>query len=124
MFASIQKFNKLFDIDPNLYDQDWEIEAADPAKLELYLNAYHTDANTDDDRFTLMALVLDAFEEHHHPDDPIWPYWDRIKVLLERDIAIHRDHIEYYQSYDEDNGESMFPITQAMRQIKLQTGPA
>ncbi len=43
--------------------QDWEWEVADPARIDEYISAYVDAGLTDDERFTLMETVIQAFED-------------------------------------------------------------
>lgn len=49
---AIDKFNKIFDIEPAPYSQDWEIEYSDPARLDEYIECYNNQTENDDERFT------------------------------------------------------------------------
>lgn len=53
--------------------QDWEWEVADPARIDEYLNAYHVGEFTDDERFTLMETLIQAF-------DDLRCHWKRMSV--------------------------------------------
>lgn len=116
---AIEKFNALFGISEDQYCQDWEIECADPNKILQYIDAYKSNTDDEDEKFTLMALILGSFEEYHDSKAPNPEVWDKIKEILVLDIAIHHSHIEYYQCSDESDQECIFPITPLMRKIKL-----
>lgn len=103
--------------------QDWEIECADPNRVGEFLDFYLKRTADDDERFTLMALILGSFEEYHGLDEPDSVLWERIRSILEADIRLHRDHIEYYQCFDVQSEEEYFPITKLMRQIHIPTKP-
>ena len=97
--------------------QDWEIECADPARVLEFLDCYRTHAKTEDERFTLMALILGSYEEYHGtsgPDDDVWP---AIKKVLASDIAIHMDHVLYYSCPEATNPEEWFPMTERIREL-------
>ncbi len=115
----IDKFNGLLNLHEEPLCQDWEIECSSPERLDEFLELYRTHAITVEERFTLMALILGAFEHYHALNPPKPEMWNKVKSVLMKDIGIHRDHIEYYQCFDEDDGESIFPITKRMREIKL-----
>ncbi|WP_435892850.1 hypothetical protein [Oceaniferula spumae] len=117
---AIEKFNRLFDIDDDSYIQDWEIEAADPGKIDQYLQCYSNSVENDDERFTLMALILGAYEEYHAMNPPDAEHWPKIRSILLADMEIHRDHIDYYQCNDDGDEDGCFPITPLMRSIAIQ----
>ena len=103
------------------YMQDWEFECADPDRVGEFLDFYVKGPADDDERFTLMALILGSFEKCHALNEPDPVLWDRIRLLLSADLDLHRDHIEYYQRLDALSDEEYFPITHLMRQIHLPT---
>lgn len=117
--AEIDKFNKLLGLHEEPLNQDWEIECSDPDSIHEFLECYKLHAITAEERFTLMALILGAYEEYHAMNPPASETWSDVKSVLLDHVEIHRDHIEYYQCYDEEDGEFIFPITRQMREIKL-----
>lgn len=106
-------------IQEDCYDQDWEIEAAEPARIQEYIDLYERSANSSDEKFTLMALILGAFDQFYYLAGHSWEHWPNIRAILVRDIDVHRDHIKYYQCNDEELGENTFPVTKKMREIVL-----
>ena len=117
--AEIDKFNDLLGLIERPGCQDWEIECSDPDRIEEFIDCYSAHANSAKEKFTLMALILGAYEEYHAFNPPAKKMWWKIKGLLLDDLVIHRDHVEYYQCIDEVDGENRFPITKQMRQIRL-----
>jgi hypothetical protein len=43
--------------------QDWSWEVADATRLDEFLAVYQTASLTDDERFTLMEVLLQSFED-------------------------------------------------------------
>ncbi|MBV1909348.1 MAG: hypothetical protein KUG78_08495 [Kangiellaceae bacterium] len=117
--AAIDKFNQMFKLHEDPRMQDWEIECADPERVEEFINGYDNEPLDDDDRFTLMALILGSFEEYHGLEQPDVHVWGRIKKRLVEHQLIHKTHIEYYQCLDATDEEEFFPITKLMREIEL-----
>ena len=117
----MDKFNECLGLVEDPYMQDWELECADPARVEEFLDCYDIHAKSDDEKFTLMALILGSFEDYHGLEDPSEGVWQRIKSILTGDLALHRDHIEGYQCMDAESEDECFPITSLMRQIKIST---
>lgn len=99
--------------------QDWEIQCSDPKRVGEFLDFYHAGTRDDDERFTLMALILGSFEEYHWMNEPDPLMWERIKPILTGDIELHRDQIEYYQCLEAESEEEHFPITTRMREIEI-----
>ncbi|MCP5384447.1 MAG: hypothetical protein H6913_07510 [Altererythrobacter sp.] len=43
--------------------QDWEFEVADANRIDEFLSAYQSQELTDDERFTLMEMIIQSFED-------------------------------------------------------------
>jgi hypothetical protein len=82
-----------------------------------FIKCYDLNAETDDEKFTLMALILGSFEEYHSLNPLRGEEWNAIKVRLEADLAIHCDHILYYGCPETENEEEWFPITRHVREL-------
>lgn len=117
--AAIDKFNLMFNLHEDPHMQDWEIECADPERVEEFIDVYDGVSLNDDERFTLMAVILGSFEEYHGLEQPEDKVWNRIKKRLTEHQLIHETHIEYYQCLELTDEEEFFPITNLMREIKL-----
>lgn len=118
--AAIEQLNQCLDLGVEPDMQDWEIQCGGPDRASEFLDFYHTGTRNDDERFSLMALILGSFEEYHGLSGPDPATWQRISQILKADINLHRDQIEYYQCMEEgQDGEDFFPITKLMRQIDL-----
>jgi hypothetical protein len=114
---AIDKFNGLLGLNEQPYMQDWEIECADPGRVMEFIRCYDLNAKTDDEKFTLMALILGSYEEYHSANGPRSEEWNAIKVQLEADLAVHCDHILYYGCPESDDEEEWFPITTQVREL-------
>ena len=117
--AAIDKFNLMFGLIEDPQMQDWEIECADPIRVEEFLDVYDSESLSDDEKFTLMALILGSFEEYHGLEQPDVRVWTRIKSYLIEHQSIHATHIRYYQCAESTDEEEFFPITKLMRKIKI-----
>jgi hypothetical protein len=61
--AAIEKLAATFKL-PNTPDmQDWEWEVADPNRIKEFLNEYKNEKLLDDERFTLLEMLLQSFDE-------------------------------------------------------------
>lgn len=115
---AIDKFNMLLGLKEEPYMQDWEIECADPEKVDEYIECYKQHAITEEEKFTLMALILGAFEEYHGGGVPSEALWKKINSILINDLSVHKDHIEYYACAETDNEDEWFPITKLIRPLR------
>jgi hypothetical protein len=122
--AAIDRLSGCLGLRLEAHMQDWEIECADPSRVGEFLDFYGSGTRDSDERFTLMALILGAFEEFHGLSGPDPLTWERIKLILTADVGLHRDQIEYYQCIEaESEEEYCFSITKLMRQIEIPAEP-
>lgn len=82
-----------FAVDPSM--QDPEAQWADSERIDEFLTAYETEELSEDERFVLMAVVLNSFEFADRSLATL-PHWPQTLHLLERDIAIHIHSVLYF----------------------------
>ncbi len=115
--AAIDKFNELLGLHENPYMQDWEIECSDPSRIWEFIECYDQNAETEDEKFTLMALILGSYEEYHSLNGSSNEEWVAIKARLESDISIHSVHVMYYGCPETEDEEEWFPITTQIQEL-------
>lgn len=113
---SIDYLDSVLQIDKNRYSQDWEIEIADPTRLEEFLDVYENQTRNDDDRFTLMALIVCSFEDST-ADGINTELWQRIRRFLLSDFLLHQYTILYWCNAEETDPDNVWTITPLMRGV-------
>lgn len=96
--------------------QDWDIEAADSRRVIEFLDYYDTRQLNDDERFTLMSLIIASFDERLHagPDDVLQA---RIVARLTSKFGVLNYLVQYWALPDEDAVDNAFRFTPIARQI-------
>jgi hypothetical protein len=107
---------------PTEHDQDWELcIAADPDRLDEYLTVYANHASlTDDEKFTVMEIILFSFDDWVAEGRGIEPFANRVRAQLTVDFSLHAWPIHYWCCWEhelplEDGGS--FSITPFMREV-------
>lgn len=114
---AMDKFNQLLNLHEDKYMQDWEIELADDTRLDEFLECYHSHAKTNEEKFTLMSLIIASFDDYYWEDESSI-MWGKIKPLLLVDRDLFKPLIEYWCAWDGgDNPEYYFNISPLMREI-------
>jgi hypothetical protein len=111
-----QKLNEVLNLPNESWIQDWDIQLADPNRVEEFCQLYLQLTN-DDERFTLMTLIVASCEEllqNGHSDKKLS---ELVISLLTKQFDLHKDTIEYWCELEEDNPEHFFAITSIMRAI-------
>ncbi len=95
--------------------QDWEREVADPLRADEFVAAYKALCLTDDEKFTLMEIILQSFEEGTRAlaNDPVW---QEVLRLIEQNVALHIYSVWYWSCGDVDLPDA-WRVTPFMRQI-------
>lgn len=97
------------------FEQDWDIELADDARLKDFIDLYLSGNLTDSQKAALMALIVSSFDkglQHSSFDEGLWSI---AKGLLRRDLALHADLLDYWaqSSCDDDT----FLMTSKIRDL-------
>jgi hypothetical protein len=113
--ASIEALARRFGLSNRPGMQDWPIEVADAERIDEFLSAYEDDELTDDDRFTLMEILLQSFEEFAavRGFDQRWP---RVLDALESNIELHAWSVWYWSGADNEAKDSWF-VAPSIQQV-------
>ena len=60
---AIESLARRFDLPNGPGFQDWEWIFADPARIDEFVNAYESGELNDDEKFTLMEMIIQSFED-------------------------------------------------------------
>ncbi len=90
-----------FQFAPHPHMQDHEIELSDPERIDEFLSAYEAGDLTNDERFLLMAILLNSFE---FSDRPLLSQaqWPRTLALLDRNISVHLFSVLKFSDPEDD----------------------
>lgn len=86
-------------------NQDWEWEIAEPKLIIPALRLYEN-ANSDEERWSLMQIIIASFHEAQMIDSTVeinklLPLWAEVLSLLREDYAIHWETIRYWAKFAE-----------------------
>jgi hypothetical protein len=96
--------------------QDWEWEIADTARLDEYLTAYKDGGLSDDERFTLMETIIQAFEDLPVPLDADHR-WAQILAALDRYIDLHAYTVWYWSDLEDELGDESWRVSPYLRRL-------
>lgn len=101
----------------NEYTQDWESEVANVNQLPDYISYYKNKQLNNNEKATLMRIILEAYDDYtilYYSDDR---YSDEIEEIIEADYSVHEETIKYWACEIPDF-EGGFAITPFIRAIK------
>jgi hypothetical protein len=114
-------------IDP--YSQDWEWEVAAPEHFQQWLTVYREVRLTDDERFSLMEMLVQCVEHlSQAPGSPEQvedrPEWQAVADLLRERPRLHASTIAYWSVFGAEDPEEQFRVSVPMRQVWAEVQPA
>lgn len=111
---------KQLDLPPPPLAYDWHYAVADPARIEDFVVAYENLSLSDDEKFTLMEVILNSVIDAADMTILENHLWKNIVMLLDNNIALHIYSVWYYASTEQENIEDAWFIAPDMRKILLQ----
>ncbi|PHQ31403.1 hypothetical protein CEE69_31285 [Rhodopirellula bahusiensis] len=105
-----------FDVPNEPHMQDWEWEVADPARIDEYLNAYHVGELSDDERFTLMETMIQAFDDLPGPLEAD-VRWEATLSILDENIDLHAYSVWYWSDLEYELGDETWRVTPFLRKL-------
>ncbi|MBI3728230.1 MAG: hypothetical protein HY254_07840 [Burkholderiales bacterium] len=111
---------KQLDLPPTPLAYEWHYAVADPARIEDFVVAYENLSLSDDERFTLMEVILNSVIDAADTTILEGHVWENILILIENNIALHIYSVWYYSSAEQENIADAWCIAPGMRKILLQ----
>lgn len=105
-----------FDVPNEPHMQDWEWEVADPKRIDEYLSAYRSGGLSDDERFTLMETIIQAFDDLADPLDSNHR-WSETLHILDENIDLHAYSVWYWSDLEYELGDETWRVTPFLRTI-------
>lgn len=119
---AINFLNKKLNLPSTGVEQDWEVELADPSRINEFLELYESQTLTEPQSRALMALIiasLDSLVESSITYSGDFFYRARFHLIKSRELFI--DIIKYWALTDNLSEKSdTFAITNFMREIYKQ----
>lgn len=98
---------------------DWHYAVADPARIEDFVLAYENLPLSDDEKFTLMEVILHSVIDAADVSILESHIWGNILILIENNIELHIYSVWYYSSVEQENMEDTWCISPWMRKILM-----
>ncbi|MCC9641630.1 hypothetical protein LOC71_05040 [Rhodopirellula sp. JC740] len=115
--AAIERLDAVFGFSPDTYSQDWHLELADGARLAEFVSTYANLAMDDDERFTLMTLIVASAHDALDFHDMGEAQWRPIHDLLVTDFSLHASTIYYWCCVDATCMDECFTLSSLMRSV-------
>ncbi len=77
-------------------EQDWDIELADPDRVDEFVSYAEKHALSGDEKHALLALILGSLEDLANREAVSSTLWDRVARLLRADPGLHADLVEQW----------------------------
>ncbi len=96
--------------------QDWDIQLADPHRVEEFCQLY-SQLLDEDEKFALMELIIASFEENLQAKGYDEKLVEAVKSLLSTNFVLHKETIEYWCEFEEENADHHWLVTPIMRAV-------
>jgi hypothetical protein len=106
-----------FGFSPDQYSQDWDIELADASRLQEFVDAYFALDLDEDERFTLMELIVASADDALHSHKLDAGLWGSIHNLLVSDSSIHACTIHSWCCANSTCEDEEFPLSPRIRAV-------
>lgn len=115
--AAMKRLDAIFGFSPDAYSQDWDVELADGTRLAEFVSTYANLTLDDDERFTLMTLIVASAHDALHFHDMGEAEWRPIHDLLVADFSLHASTIYYWCCVGATCVDECFTISPLMRAV-------
>ena len=108
--------NKVLRLPATGREQDWDIEMADPNRVNEFLRYAETNTLDEDNRLDLMALIFGSLNDLSDREGAVpAEIWVRIQRLLRVDLVLYADLIKRWSIGDADpEGFAISPLMRAL----------
>jgi len=96
--------------------QDWEYTLADDKYLKEYIELYRAEETTDLEKRVLGCFIIQSITDLL-PTNITKQEVRKSLAMLARDFEIHKEELEYWSNFEEDNEENWFYVTRYIREI-------
>ncbi len=100
--------------EPNM--QDWEWEVADPNRVEEFLYAYVDGELSDDERFTLMEIIIQSCEDLRDVLENN-SKWQKALLFIEDNIDLHIYSVWYWSDLENEDENELWRVTPYLQKI-------
>ena len=93
-------------------EQDWDVDLANPHRVEEFLRYFEDNQLDDETAFALMALILSSIEDLVNTGEVSPQIWVRVRRQIEVRPALYADLLRRWQ--DDDGDQNGFAISPAL----------
>ena len=104
--------------------QDWELQVADPSRIDEFLMAYRVESLSVDERFALMEILIASIDEIETSEIEELPAWREVESWLKASPELHAITVHYWSHLDDSRPEYCFRVTRPMRRVWAEIQPA
>lgn len=97
-------------------EQDWDIEMADPERLDYFLDYFQNHNLSDDEKVLLLSLILASYDDYLNQNViNIDSKWSIIENIVKENRTIYSEVLDYWALKNNDN--DLFKITPLIRNL-------
>jgi hypothetical protein len=116
-FEAIKKLNALLDLPYREGMQDWDIELADPSRIQEFCYVYERENLDSNEKQALMALIIASYNNYIEERGNEIFLWNRVAALLRRELDLHKSTLLYWLCDDNEEVIGGFAITPLIKAL-------
>lgn len=114
--GTIKAINLMLNLHASGNEQDWELELADEHRLGEFIS-FLTETNlTSQEKYAVLSLILASYNDFlalKVDDDLV--IWNKIIQIIDEDVVLYTDILNYWAIWTEVNEDDLFVITPLVR---------
>jgi hypothetical protein len=115
--AARKSLARRFSLPHEPFSQDWEWEVADPSRFSEFLAAYVSIPLDEDERFSLMEIIIQCIESMDMPSVESSPQWHSVETLLRAHGGLHASSVRYWSCLEDSDLKDCFRVAGPMRAV-------
>jgi hypothetical protein len=110
---AIRFLDKALNLPATGREQDWDIELADPNRVNEFVTYFETHDLDEGKKFALMALIMGSLEEASHGKAVPPETWEKVRRLLRENLSLYADLVKIWAPQGDD--QDGFAISRLVR---------
>jgi hypothetical protein len=114
---AIKRLNTLLSLPHRDGMQDWDVELADPNRVQEFCDVYERKHLDPPEKQALMALIIASYDDYLEERGNEVFLWNKIAALLRKDCDLHKSIMLYWLCGDNEEQIGEFAITPLIRAL-------
>jgi hypothetical protein len=114
---AIKRLNTLLSLPYRNGMQDWDVDLADPNRVQEFCDVYEREHLDPHEKQALMALIIASYNDYLEDRGNEASLWNKIAASLRKDCDLHKSTMLYWLCGDNEEQIGEFAITSLIRAL-------